>query len=205
MCGICGIVNFDRQAVDGPMIQQMMRMMAHRGPDDQGLVLRDGVGLGAVRLSILDLSANGHQPMVSADGRWVIVYNGEVYNFVELRKELQAKGYTFKSNSDTEVVLNSFIEWGMESLPRFVGMFAFAIYDNVSCTITIVRDRFGVKPLYFESRGSALIFASEIAPVLSLRRQGDVKINEQTMFDFLAFDRGTASVYCDMPDRGSSH
>lgn len=189
MCGICGIIRFDRQAVDGRMVQQMMRVMAHRGPDDQGLVLRGPVGLGVVRLSILDLSANGRQPMASADGRWVLVYNGEVYNFVELRSELQSKGYMFKSNSDTEVVLNSFIEWGVECLPKLIGMFSFAIYDNIARTVTLVRDRFGVKPFYFESRESTLIFASEIAALLSLRRESEVKINEQTMFDFLAFDR----------------
>jgi asparagine synthase (glutamine-hydrolysing) len=112
MCGICGIICFDNQPVQESSVRKMMQIMKHRGPDDEGIFLEDNTGLGFVRLSIIDLTPAGHQPMFSHDKRYVIVYNGEIYNYIELREELKSKGYSFTSNSDTEVLLASYIEWG---------------------------------------------------------------------------------------------
>ena len=127
MCGICGIINFNNTAAEARFIRQMMRIMKHRGPDDEGLLIENNIGLGFVRLSIIDLSVNGHQPMTDPTGQFVIILNGEIYNYIELRQELVSKGYHFKSNSDTEVLLYSYIEWGKECLDKLNGMFAFSI------------------------------------------------------------------------------
>ena len=130
MCGIAGIINFNYKSVNQSEIHLMMQKMKHRGPDDEGMFIDDNVGLGFVRLSILDLSSAGHQPMFSNDGRYVIIYNGEVYNYLELRNELKHK-YEFKSNTDTEVVLVAYQVWGEDCLGKFNGMFAFIIYDTI--------------------------------------------------------------------------
>ena len=143
--------------------------MAHRGPDDAGVYLTpDGrLGLGHRRLSILDLSSLGHQPMVSPEGRYWIVFNGEIYNFRELRKDLQAKGYDFRSESDTEVLLALFAEYGPEMLRRLRGMFALAIWDARAERLWLVRDRIGIKPLYYTCQGGRFLFASEIKAILA--------------------------------------
>jgi len=131
MCGICGILHFDAQrTVDATVLTAMSEKMIHRGPDDFGLYVAGSLGLAHRRLSILDLTAAGHQPMSSTDGRFWIVFNGEIYNFVELKRYLVAKGYSFRSRTDTEVLLNLFIEEGKESLHKLNGMFAFAVWDS---------------------------------------------------------------------------
>lgn len=142
----------------------MANAMAHRGPDDRGLkVFTDpAVVLGHLRLSILDLSPLGHQPMASADGRSWIVFNGEIYNFREVRRELVARGHAFRSESDTEVILAAYCEWGLEAVSRFRGMFAFALWDGRTGALHLCRDRFGVKPLYYVRTGRQLYFSSEI-------------------------------------------
>ena len=114
MCGICGIINFNNSPVDNVQISNMMRTMKHRGPDDEGSFVKENIGLGFVRLSILDLTYSGHQPMFDDSGRIVILFNGEVYNFIEIREILQNKGYKFKSNTDTEVVLKSYLEYAVQ-------------------------------------------------------------------------------------------
>ncbi len=126
MCGICGIINFENKIVSEDSIRKMMKLQKHRGPDDEGVFIENNIGLGFVRLSIFDLSIAGHQPMVSEDEQNVIVFNGEIFNFIEIREELKTKGYTFKTNSDTEVILASWKEWGEECLEKFNGMWLFA-------------------------------------------------------------------------------
>ena len=130
MCGICGIINFSGKPAEECTILNMMQTMKHRGPDDEGIFIDSNVGLGFVRLSIIDLSPTGHQPMFDITGRYVIVFNGEIYNYLELREDLGKKGYKFRSSTDTEVLLYSYIEWGEDCLDRFNGMWAFVIYDK---------------------------------------------------------------------------
>ena len=163
MCGISGIVNQNNKPVLAQTIQTMINCMKHRGPDDEGIYLDFNVGFGFVRLSILDLSAAGNQPMYSRDKRYVIVYNGEVYNYIELKNELKHK-YEFFTGTDTEVVLAAYQEWGENCLHRFNGMFAFVVYDIKSKEIFGARDRFGIKPFYYYHCNNKFIFASEIPP-----------------------------------------
>src|SRR5690348_11523894 len=162
MCGIAGTYAPDR-ALTGAAVDTMLDAMAHRGPDDRGTeVLADGaLVLGHLRLSILDLSPLGHQPMASADRTAWIVYNGEVYNFRQIRTELVSRGWRFRSDSDTEVILAAYREWGLDAVERFRGMFAFALWDGARRQLHLCRDRFGVKPLYYSVRGGVLAFASE--------------------------------------------
>jgi asparagine synthase (glutamine-hydrolysing) len=164
MCGICGVVHYDKTfPVSEARLLTMRDTLTHRGPDDAGHYLAPSVALGARRLAILDLSPRGHMPMTTADhaGRYWISYNGEVYNFRELRAGLVARGYRFHSETDTEVVLNLFAEYGPEMLPRLNGMFAFAIWDDVERRLLLARDRLGVKPLYYHFQNGRLSFASE--------------------------------------------
>lgn len=188
MCGICGIIRFDKKPIVETKIKLMMQNMKHRGPDDEGLFVADNVCLGHVRLSIIDLSPLGHQPMFSDDGCFVIVYNGEVYNYIELRQELIAKGYKFRSNTDTEVVINAYIEWGAECLNKFNGMWAFVIYNKVKKELFCARDRYGIKPFYYYFDNEQFIFASEISPILTLLEKKPTP-NNQTIFDYLVFNR----------------
>lgn len=165
MCGIAGLVCLDARCPGEDhehMVRQMCDVQAHRGPDDSGIVVLDRVCLGSRRLSIIDLSPAGHMPMSDPTGRWWITYNGEVYNFRELRRDLERHGHEFASNTDTEVVLHAFMEWGDRCVERFNGMFAFAIYDRSSRTVVLARDRFGIKPLYHTRRGGHVLFGSEI-------------------------------------------
>ena len=188
MCGICGIINFKNETVQEAPVRKMMQIMKHRGPDDEGIFLEENVGLGFVRLSIIDLSPAGHQPMSSHDERYVIVYNGEIYNYIELRNDLKSLGYSFKTNSDTEVLLASYIEWGEECLHRFNGMWAFVIYDRIQKRIFAARDRYGIKPFYYCMTNDFLAFASEIPPLLSLLKTKP-KPDYQSIFDYLVFNR----------------
>jgi asparagine synthase (glutamine-hydrolysing) len=158
MCGISGYVSM-RGALPAETIRLMTRPLAHRGPDGQGLWTEPKIALGNRRLAVLDLSPRGGQPMRSHDGRFVMTYNGEVYNYVELKAELQNECET---GTDTEVVLEAFAQWGTESLHRLNGMFAFAVWDRLTERLVLVRDRFGVKPLYYAEWDGALYFASEI-------------------------------------------
>ena len=162
MCGICGVLYKDRShSVEESMLVHMRDSLSHRGPDDAGIYLKGNIGLGVRRLSILDLSANGHMPMSTPDGRYWIIYNGEVYNFAELRSDLVAQGINFHSHSDTEVLLYLYQCYGPEMLQRCNGMFALAIWDTLEETLFLARDRMGVKPLYYVSNSEGLSFASE--------------------------------------------
>ncbi len=169
MCGFAGYLDPRLEDSEDAMCARaaaMAECLRHRGPDDSGTWVDPGAGLalGFRRLSIIDLSAAGHQPMVSADGRLVMTYNGEVYNFAALRRDLEAAGRRFRGNSDSEVVLEAIAEWGLEvALERFVGMFALALWDRKQRELTLVRDRLGIKPLYYGWSGGVFLFASEPA------------------------------------------
>lgn len=176
MCGIAGLIQTDGSPISPVVLKRMTDAIAHRGPDGEGHWIEGGVGLGHRRLAIIDLSPAGHQPMVTADHRFVLSYNGEIYNFRELRAQLQAAGYWFRSGSDTEVLLNAWAAWGPEALERLNGMFAFALWDRKSRQLTLARDRYGIKPLYYCHEGGRLAFASEqkaIAQVTGFSRALD--------------------------------
>lgn len=162
MCGIAGVFNFRTGApVDVGTIHRMGSVQAHRGPDADGVYADVNVGLAHRRLAVIDLADHARQPMMSSDGRYVIVYNGEVYNYVELRAELEADGYRFRTKSDTEVLLTLYERDGVDCLQRLNGMFAFAIWDSAERTLFLARDRVGVKPLYWAETPQGLAFASE--------------------------------------------
>ena len=165
MCGIAGLFRRDGAAVDMGLLRRMTDILAHRGPDGDGFHARGPVGLGHRRLAIIDLST-GDQPMSAADGSAWIVYNGEVYNYRELREELIAQGFTFRTTSDTEVVLTAYLAWGPECVRRLRGMFAFAIWDERARRLCLARDRVGIKPLVYAWDGHALRFASELKAIL---------------------------------------
>ena len=172
MCGVIGVWERDsaRRQTAPEDICDALRLLRHRGPDDHGVCdcNHGGPILGHARLSILDLSSHGHQPMRSNDGRYAITFNGEIYNYLELRAELESTGVRFGSHGDTEVILNGYARWGQGVLSKLVGMFAFAIWDAADRTLFIARDRMGEKPLYYASRGSSFAFASEIQPLRGL-------------------------------------
>jgi asparagine synthase (glutamine-hydrolysing) len=188
MCGIAGLICTTQtcsEEAHSALVGQMCDLQRHRGPDDRGTVVLGNVCLGAVRLSIIDLSAAGHMPMPDDSGRWWITYNGEVYNFREIREELLRCGHIFRSYTDTEVVLHAFKEWGEACLQRFVGMFAFAVYDRYTDTMTLVRDRFGVKPLYYTQYKGHLLFSSEIKALL--RVYDGPRLNKQRLLEWLLY------------------
>ncbi len=188
MCGISGIIHLDNQPVPEQALQSMMRAMKHRGPNDQGHFSENGVGLGFVRLSILDLSAAGHQPMFSHDERYVLIFNGEVYNYLELREELIPLGYHFRSGSDSEVILAAYQEWGEAMLHRFNGMWALVIYDRRDKTVFAARDRFGVKPFFYSLDGNRILFGSDIRSITAVLGRKPTP-DQEALFNFLAFNR----------------
>src|SRR3989344_4599078 len=161
MCGICGF-NFE----DFRLARAMTDAMHHRGPDSEGHYTDKGMSLGFRRLSIIDLSDKGKQPMFNKEGNLVLVFNGEIYNFKDLRKDLEQKGYRFNSNTDSEVILYAYEEYGPNCLSLFNGMFAFAIWDSAKKELFIARDRLGIKPLYYYFKDNVFAFASEIKALL---------------------------------------
>ena len=183
MCGIAGIVGVE---IDNQKLKNIKLSLSRRGPDDSGYWISNckNVGLVQTRLSIIDLSNSGHQPMTTADGRYTIVFNGEIYNFKEIRKDLEKSGIGFSTNSDTEVILNAWQKEGKESITRFRGMFAFAIWDNFSNQLTLVRDRMGIKPLYWSFLNGILIFGSTVESILT-SKYVDPVLNSEGFFDYL--------------------
>ena len=182
MCGIVGFWNLDNRPAAKNEVWAMAQMIAHRGPDGYGEYVEGAVGLGHRRLAILDLSPSGKQPMSYADGRYWITFNGEIYNFIELREELAALGYTFQSTSDTEVILAAYDRWGADCQLRFNGMWAFAIWDKREQLLFLSRDRFGVKPLHYYFDGKHFAFGSEMKAFLPLP-WFDLKFDPQTITD----------------------
>jgi asparagine synthase (glutamine-hydrolysing) len=166
MCGICGKINFNNEPVDKTLLQRMTSCLSHRGPDDEGIYIKDNIGLGHRRLSIIDLSTLAHQPMPNEDETIWIIYNGEIYNFPELREGLIEKGHIFRSRSDTETIIHLFEEHGIECLKCLRGMFAFAIWDEKNKSLFLARDRVGKKPLYYWYSPETFVFASEIKSIL---------------------------------------
>jgi asparagine synthase (glutamine-hydrolysing) len=188
MCGICGVVNLENHPVKEQVLHPMMQAMKHRGPDDQGTFSDNNVALGFVRLSIIDLSTAGHQPMFSDDGRYVLIFNGEIFNYIEIKEELISMGHSFTTKTDSEVLLKAYIQWGEDCLNRFNGMWAFVIYDLKSKTFFASRDRFGIKPFYYYFDNKQFIFASEIPSILAVL-DNKPKPNDQVIYDYLAFNR----------------
>ena len=167
MCGITGILNFKGDPVSTEDLRKMTDSIAHRGPDGEGFHIDRFLGFGNRRLAIIDPSPAGRQPMITRDGRFVLSYNGEIYNFREMRIELETCGYRFHSQTDSEVLLYGFAEWGERILDRINGMFAFSIWDSRDEELILARDRYGIKPLYYALTGDALIFGSEIKAILA--------------------------------------
>jgi asparagine synthase (glutamine-hydrolysing) len=187
MCGIAGIYNFkDSQPIDRELLQRMTDVIRHRGPDAEGIYIKGNIGLGHRRLSIIDLSAAGKQPMFSDDKQLAIVFNGEIYNFLEHRAELLKRGYTFHSRTDTEVILYLYREYGEECLQFLRGMFAFALWDEHKQQLFLARDRLGKKPLYYYGNGQRLVFGSELKCLLedpTIPRE----LNYEALYDYLLY------------------
>ncbi|WP_309728357.1 asparagine synthase (glutamine-hydrolyzing) [Chamaesiphon sp. OTE_75_metabat_556] len=224
MCGLAGIFHFDRSNINPQLLKKFSEVLANRGPDDRGFLGWSGTSsvqlsrhpdelsncwLGMVhrRLSILDLSPSGWQPMATLDGRYAIVFNGEIYNYLELQAELKALGYIFSSHSDTEVLLHAYAQWGIQSLNRLVGMFAVAILDTHKRSIFLTRDCFGIKPLYYTHWHNGFAFASEIKALLkipNLNRQ----VNSQRLYDYLRFsitDYGEDTLFANIHQVPAAH
>jgi asparagine synthase (glutamine-hydrolysing) len=186
MCGIAGIVETHPDgSINEAVIQQMCQAMVHRGPDDQGLFVKGGVGLGMRRLSIIDL-AGGQQPLFNEDKTISIVFNGEIYNFLELRPQLEARGHRFSTHSDTEVIVHLYEEYGSECVQKLRGMFAFALYDERLGRLLLVRDRLGKKPLHYAFENGRLWFASEIKSILAVCPEL-AKIDQHALLEYMYF------------------
>ena len=168
------------------MLRRMTDAIAHRGPDGEGFYLSGCIGLGHRRLAIIDLTPAAHQPMQTPDGRFVLSYNGEIYNFEEIRIQLESLGHQFHSKTDSEVVLKAWSQWGDASLDRFNGMFAFAVWDSTDSTLTLARDRYGIKPLYFTLQGRKFLFGSEIKAILA-HADYRCEIDREAVIEYFTF------------------
>ena len=184
MCGIAGIIGMENRNESGKLVQKMTAAIAHRGPDADGHWIDDNVVLGHRRLSIIDLNPASNQPFLDNSGRYSMVFNGEIYNFLEIKKEIS--DYDFKTNSDTELVIASYIKWGSAFLEKLNGMFAIAIWDKKEKNLFVARDRVGIKPFYFYHKDGLFLFSSEIRSLLST---GLIprKINKRAVVDFLNY------------------
>ena len=188
MCAIAGLICLKRQCRKEDhlrIVGRMCELQSHRGPDDDGVISLGRVCLGSNRLSIIDLSPAGHMPMSDAEENWWIAYNGETYNFQSLREELVRSGHQFRSRTDTEVVLHAFKQWGEQCFEKLAGMFAFAIYDQRNDTMTLARDRFGKKPLYYTCDDQHVLFASEMKVLL--QASDGLKVNRQRLMEWSLF------------------
>jgi asparagine synthase (glutamine-hydrolysing) len=221
MCGIAGIINFNRKPVNPSMLYSMSKAISHRGPDDEGYSLISSqnsrqiqlygpssnkslsdntediehyrpdsgydIGFAHRRFSIIDLSVAGHQPFISTDGRWSIVYNGELYNYKEIRAELESSGIVFTSNTDTEVFLSAYRKWGTKCFSKFNGFWAAAIFDPEKCAVLLCRDRIGVKPLYYMQYNDAFFFASEMKALLKIKGDQNITANKNATDAWLKY------------------
>src|SRR3972149_3015976 len=187
MFGIAGILNFTDKAIRKETVREMSESLYRRGPDDEGFYLDGRIALIHRRLSIIDLSSAGHQPMCNEDNTLWLTYNGEIYNYKELTSELKMHGHIFRSMTDSEVIIHAYEEWGENCLKKFNGMWAFALWDSRKRQLFCARDRFGIKPFYYFLDENRFIFASEIKPILT-----DKTIpcgpNDRVIFDYLAYE-----------------
>lgn len=224
VCGIAGLIQYEQRALDPALCQHLSHTLHHRGPDDVGflgwtgtspaqvsrrpdVVQNSWTGLVHCRLAILDLGEAGWQPMSTVDGRYHIVFNGEIYNYLELRAELADLGYTFRSHSDTEVLLTAYAHWGAQALTRLVGMFACGILDTQARTLCLARDYFGIKPLYYTYGRHGFAFASEIKALLELPGVGR-GVHPQRLYDYLRFgvtDHGEDTLFADIRQLPAAH
>lgn len=186
MCGITGLISLNGEPVSPVVLRKMTDAIAHRGPDGEGHWIEGNVGMGHRRLSIIDLSPAGHQPMISTDHRYVLSYNGEIYNYRELRAELEAAGFWFRSKTDSEVVLHALAHWGVDALLRFNGMFALALWDRKARTLLLARDRYGIKPLYYAQQGNSFAFGSEQKAITAVPGF-DRKLDKQALLEYFTF------------------
>lgn len=186
MCGIVGFINFNNAPASLVILKRMTDAVAHRGPDGEGHWIEGNVGIGHRRLAIIDTSQAGHQPKISADHRYVLSYNGEIYNYRQLRIELEAAGYWFCSQTDSEVVLYALAHWGTQALLKFNGMFALALWDRREKTLLLARDRYGIKPLYYAKQGKTFAFGSEQKAIIA---QPDFqrKLNKPALLEYFTF------------------
>jgi asparagine synthase (glutamine-hydrolysing) len=185
MCGISGIIDKSNQKIDNLKLQNMNDLISHRGPNDEGFFYQSNFAFAHRRLSILDLSTDGHQPMSYLNEKYTLTYNGEIYNYLELKEELLAEGYFFNSDTDTEVILAAYDKWGQECIQHFNGMWAFALYDKDNEVIFCSRDRFGIKPFYYAELNSQFLFGSEIKQLLSCQDKHVVEKN--ILIDYLVY------------------
>ena len=186
MCGITGLINLNGAPVSPIILQKMTDAIVHRGPDGEGHWIEGNVGLGHRRLAIIDLSPAGHQPMISSNHRYVLSYNGEIYNFRELRTELEAAGYWFHSKTDSEVALHALAHWGTAALHKFNGMFALALWDRKEKTLLLARDRYGIKPLYYARQGNIFAFGSE-QKTITTTPEFNRKLNKPALLEYFTF------------------
>src|ERR1700736_6600077 len=197
MCGICGVFSTDqRQRVDSEALRAMNQQIVHRGPDDDGFFVEGNVGLAMRRLSIIDIQT-GHQPITNeAESLW-IVFNGEIYNHQELRKNLESRGHRYRTKSDTETIIHLYEQWGDDCVKHLRGMFAFAIWDRSKRRLYIARDRLGIKPLYYYYDGKTLLFGSEIKAILAhpgVKPEAETRtLARDRAFGYIA---GAQTMYC---------
>lgn len=186
MCGIVGVFNLDGKAFLRANLVSMAEQIAHRGPDGEGFYIKDNIALAHKRLAIIDISKKGTQPMISRDGKWVVVFNGCIYNYLDLRRELKTMGHSFLSNSDTEVIAEGLSAFGPAYFERFNGMFAIGAWNTEERALYLSRDRFGVKPLYYWFNGKALVFASEIKAIIK-HPDFSMAVNTDALNEYFTF------------------
>ena len=185
MCGIVGVLNSNKTRVPEKLLEKMLLSINHRGPDERGIYINKHLGLGNVRLSIIDL-ATGQQPLSDISGNYWIVFNGEIFNYIEIREELEKKGYPFKTKSDTEVIVAGYATFGKSILPKLNGQFAFAIWNKNKQELFLARDRIGICPLFYYNAGGSFVFGSEIKAIL---QNPDVKpeISTNSLYELFTY------------------
>jgi asparagine synthase (glutamine-hydrolysing) len=186
MCGITGLINLDGAPVSPVILKRMTDVIAHRGPDGEGQWIEGNVGIGHRRLAIIDLTPAGHQPMISTDHRYVLSYNGEIYNYRELRTDLESEGIWFRSQTDSEVVLQALVQWGREALLKFNGMFALALWDRKERILLLARDRYGIKPVYYARQAQTFAFGSE-QKAITAQPRFQRRLNHPALLEYFTF------------------